>query len=195
MMKTPSCFRWRSCIAATIALLAVSCGRSPDATTNTSPDVAGAVTRYLAETVAKDYADGWDHCIPVPRIVAVDASDPSDIRVWGDFMVHNYRLEGDTLHFVSGGTHPGLMHLRETDGALAVFAFDQVQDGSEYRKSGLVIFGEHFNAWQKLASDDVASAQGRLRAVAEYVLSRGLPAKFVKDYGWEPVAIPSSTGR
>ena len=141
----------------------------------------------------KKIPDGWDHCIPVPRIVAVDSTDPSDIRVWGDFMVHNYRLEGETLHFVSGGTHPGLLHLRETDGRLAVSAFDQVQDGSDYLKSAERIFGEHFDAWRELAADDVAAGQGRLQAVAEYVSSHGLPAKFIQDYGREPVSIPSST--
>lgn len=179
-----------ACVIASAALLASSCSRPAGAATEASPEVAAAVTRYLADTVAKDYADGWDHCIPVPRIVAADASNPSDIHVWGDFMVHNYRLEGDTLHFVSGGTHPGLMHLRETDGNLAVFAFDQVLDGSEYRKSGKRIFGEHFNAWQKLAADDVASGLGRLQVVAEYVTANHLPVRFIQDYGWEPVAIP-----
>ena len=72
-----------------------------------------------------------------------------------------------------------------------MFAFDQVLDGSEYRKSGKRIFGKHFNAWQKLAADDVASGLGRLQVVAEYVTANHLPARFIQDYGWEPIAIPT----
>ena len=90
-------------------------GVAAPATVSSAPEEA--ISHYLRESVAPNYGGEWEHCVPFVRIVAADDADPSDIRAWGEFRVFNYRLEGDTFHFVSGGNHPGLMHLRETDGA------------------------------------------------------------------------------
>ncbi|MBR3716885.1 MAG: hypothetical protein IKN19_02820, partial [Bacteroidaceae bacterium] len=86
-----------------------------------------AIDRYLVG-IGKEYAAG-EHCVPARSIVAVDEQDKSDIKVWGDFWVFNYNLVGDTLKCVSGGSHPGLMHVRKTDNGFEVTAFDQVEDG------------------------------------------------------------------
>ena len=152
--------------------------------------VADAVARYLRETVAPNYGGEWEHCVPFVRIVATDNADPSDVLAWGEFRVFNYRLEGDTFHFVSGGNHPGLMHLRETDGALAVASFDPVLDGSEYTPSAKRIFGKHYKAWMALVADDKALEAARLQDLADYAAENNLPAKFAKDYGWDPVPLP-----
>lgn len=154
------------------------------------PDVLPAIANYLADRIAPDYGGEWEHCIPLVRVVATDSSAPSDVRVWGDYQVWNCRLEGDTLHCVSGGAHPGLMHLRGTNGVLAVFAFEPVPDGSDHLSGAKRIFGRHFAEWRIMAGDDDARKEERGKAVAEYVSVHGLPAKFYKDYGWDPVAIP-----
>lgn len=153
--------------------------------------VADAIARYLRESVAPNYGGEWEHCVPFVRIVATDESDPSDVRAWGEFRVFNYRLEGDTFHFVSGGNHPGLMRLRETDSALAVVSFDPVLDGSEYTPSAKRIFGKHYKAWTALVADDKALEAARLRDLADYAAQNGLSAKFAKDYGWDPVPLPA----
>ena len=162
---------------------------------HSSSPVADAVARYLRETVAPNYGGEWEHCVPFVRIVATDASDPSDVRAWGEFRVFNYRLEDDTFHFVSGGNHPGLMHLRETDGALSVVSFDPILDGSEYTPSAKRIFGKQYKAWMALVADDESLEAARLRDLADYAALNDLPAKFAKDYGWDPVPLPPAASR
>ena len=163
-------------------------GDEISATASSAPEEA--IARYLRESVAPNYGGEWEHCVPFVRIVATDNADPSDVLAWGEFRVFNYRLEGDTFHFVSGGNHPGLMHLRETDGALAVASFDPVLDGSEYTPSAKRIFGKHYKAWMALVADDKALEAARLQDLADYAAENNLPAKFAKDYGWDPVPLP-----
>lgn len=164
-------------------------GVAAPATASSAPEEA--IARYLRESVAPNYGGDWEHCVPFVRIVAMDDADPSDVRAWGEFRVFNYRIEGDTFHFVSGGNHPGLMHLRETDGALAVVFFDPVLDGSEYTPSAKRIFGKHYKAWMALVADDKALEAARLQDLADYAAKNNLPAKFAKDYGWDPVPLPA----
>lgn len=52
----------------------------------------------------------------------VDERDVEDIKVWGDFWVFNYDQVGDTLKCVSGGSHPGLLHIRQTEKGFEVTA-------------------------------------------------------------------------
>ena len=163
-------------------------GVAAPATVSSAPEEA--ISRYLRESVAPNYGGEWEHCVPFVRIVAADDADPSDIRAWGEFRVFNYRLEGDTFHFVSGGNHPGLMHLRETGGALAVVSFDPVLDGSEYTPSAKRIFGKHYKAWMALVADDKALETARLQDLADYAAKNNFSAQFAKDYGWDPVPLP-----
>ena len=172
------------------------------------------IERYLRETMAPNYGGEWEHCVPLVDAVAVDIANFDDIRVYGEFRLHNYRLEGDTFHFVSGGNHPGLMHLRKldrtplvfnvdeevrqmqlscmTNGAFAVVSFDPVLDGSEYLPSAKRIFGKNFKAWQELVADDEALEAARLQRLADYAARNHLSAKFSQDPGWDPVPLPNA---
>ena len=49
------------------------------------------------------------------------------------------------------------------------------------------IFGDKFDAFQKVNSDDKKRNEVRRAAVAEYVKTHRLPVKMYKDYGWDPV--------
>ena len=73
-----------------------------------------AVDDYLVNEFGKHYVQG-DVCIPCAYVIDKDESNADDILVWGDFWVFNYKLSGDTLKTVSGGAHPGLMHVQKTD--------------------------------------------------------------------------------
>ena len=92
--------------------------------------------------------------------------------------------EGDTLKTVSGGNHPGLMHVRQTDAGFEVTGFDQVADGSDNLKSAKQIFGEKFDAFQAIQSDEQKREQIRTEVLAEYVKSHNLAATLYQDYGW-----------
>ena len=155
-----------------------------------SAGIVPAIERYLRETMAPNYGGEWEHCVPLVVTVAADDSNSADIRVYGEFRVYNYRLEGDTFHFESGGNHPGLMHLRETDGILSVVSFDPVLDGSEYLPSAKRIFGKNFKAWQELVADDESLEAARLQRLADYAACNHLSAKFSQDPGWDPVPLP-----
>ena len=69
-------------------------------------------------------------------------------------ITHN-RLEekGDTLKCVSGGSHPGLMHVCQIGENFYVSDFEQVEDGSRFLPSAKLIFGEYFEAFQIHHSD------------------------------------------
>ena len=65
------------------------------------------------------------------------------------------RLEekGDTLKCVSGGSHPGLMHVCQIGENFYVSDFEQVEDGSRFLPSAKLIFGEFFEAFKIHHSD------------------------------------------
>ena len=110
--------------------------------------------------------------------------------VWGDFWVFNYNLAGDTLKTVSGGNHPGLMHLKKTANGYEVTAFDAVEDGTGNLESAKRIFGDKFDSYQEISSLQEKREDMRLRFTADYVKEHGLSATMLQDYGWPAVALP-----
>ena len=168
---------------------------SPTTVTSTSDNVSAteeietettyfpAIERYLVKECGSKYLEG-QYCIPFQTVVAVDERNDEDILVWGDFWVFNYNLAGDTLETVSGGSHPGLMHIKQTDTGFEVTAFDQVEDGSRYMPSAKKIFGEKYDAFQTINSDEVRREKHRAEVLANYVKRHNIPATKYKDYGW-----------
>ncbi len=142
-----------------------------------------AIERYLVKECGSKYLEG-QYCIPFQTVVAVDERNAEDILVWGDFWVFNYNLADDTLETVSGGSHPGLMHIKQTDTGFEVTAFDQVEDGSRYMPSAKKIFGKKYDAFQAINSDNVRREKHRAEILANYVKKHNIPATKYKDYGW-----------
>lgn len=142
-----------------------------------------AIDRYLVDSIGSNYSPG-DHCVPLHSIVGVDERQGDDILVWGDFWVFNYNLVGDTLKCVSGGSHPGLMHIRQTDTGYEVTAFDRVTDGASYLPSAKKIFGDRFDAFQAINSDAERREQLRADVLSEYVRRHSIAASMYQDYGW-----------
>ena len=148
-----------------------------------------AIDRYLVSKIGKQYAEG-EVCVPIHNIVGVDESNADDILVWGDFWVFNYNQEGDTLKTVSGGNHPGLLHIRQTETGYEVTGFDQVADGAGFMPSVKKIFGEKYNDFQNIHSDEKGREQLRAEALAEYVRKNKLSATMYQDFGWPAKALP-----
>ncbi len=148
-----------------------------------------AIDRYLTNSIGSKYAKG-EHCVPIHSIVRVDERDAEDIKVWGDFWVFNYNLVGDTLECVSGGSHPGLLHIRQTEKGFEVTAFDQVEDGSGYLPTAKKIFGDKFNAFKIINSDEKNRERLRAEGLATYVKNNGIAATKYKDYGWPEKSLP-----
>ncbi|MBR1405808.1 MAG: hypothetical protein IJ578_02595 [Bacteroidales bacterium] len=147
-----------------------------------------AIDKYLTDSIAANYSPS-ELSIPFHNYIAVDESNPDDIKVWGDFWVDNYVQAGDTLKTVSGGNHPGLMHVRQTGEHFEVTAFDPVLDGSEFLPSARRIFGEKYEDFAKAQADDKKREQIRGEVISAYVKRKNLPVHFYQDYGWPAVAL------
>ena len=151
-----------------------------------------AIEKYLTEEIGANYSPG-EFTIPSYSYTVVDDSNPDDIQVWGDFWVYNYNKVDNTLETVSGGNHPGKMHLKkDADGHYTVTGFDAVADGSENLPSAQRIFGEYFEEFSKAQANDRARENARTRAVAEFVREHGLDVKAYKDFGWPAVELPAA---
>jgi hypothetical protein len=146
-----------------------------------------ATYKYLVDEIGKNY-EAADASIPVVTIVDKDESNPDDVLVKGDFWLYNYKIEGDTLKCVSGGAHPGCMHMKKNDdGTYTVTSFDPVADGSDYDASAKEIFGDKYEDFSKVSSDADAREAKRLEAVTAYVNANEVPCTKYQDEGWDPV--------
>jgi len=149
-----------------------------------------AIQRYMAEEIGSNYAPG-EFSIPFLQVVATDESNDQDIKVWGDFWVDQYNQAGDTLKCVSGGSHPGLMHVAKTADGYKVKSFDAVADGAEFIPTAKAIFEDCYDAFIALQSNDAHKKAAREQSLADYVAENQLPVKYYQDYGWDAIEIPS----
>ena len=149
-----------------------------------------ALNGYLAEKIGSQYAPG-ELCIPCPTVVASVPQDDGTLRVLGDFWVFNYNVAGDTLKTVSGGSHPGAMIVKKTDKGYEVISFEQVEDGSNNLASAKRIFGDMYEAFHSINSDEETREQVRSLFIAKYVKDNKLPVKFYQDFGWPAREIPA----
>ena len=148
--------------------------------------VEAACYEYMVETVGKSYESG-EISIPTVEIFHVDYTPEDEVLVFGDFWVENYNAEGDTLKCVSGGNHPGVMHVSKTD--YTVTAFDEVADGGDFESSAKALFGEHYDDFMAVYSDSDTRAENRKITVSDYVNLNGLDYKYYQDEGWDPVEL------
>ena len=148
-----------------------------------------AIDRYLVNEFGKQYTEG-EHSVPLHSIVTVDERNEEDILVWGDFWVFNYNQVGDTLKCVSGGSHPGLMHIRQTEKGFEVTGFDQVEDGANNLPSAKKIFGDKYDAFQAINSNEQARERLRAEMLAVYAQKNNLGATMYQDYGWPAKKLP-----
>ena len=126
-------------------------------------DYYTALDRYLAEQIAAHYAPG-EYSVPLSDVVAVNV--------------------GDTLKCVSGGSHPGLMHICQKGEHFYVSQFEQVEDGSGFLPSARRIFGEYFESFQIHHSDADEREKNRAEGLRIFVRDHGLSATMYQDEGW-----------
>ncbi|MBO6169015.1 MAG: hypothetical protein J6O51_03495 [Bacteroidales bacterium] len=148
---------------------------------------AAAIRDYMV-SIGAHYAPA-EYCIPYSLIVDADESNPDDIRVWGDFWVENYDQAGDTLKLVSGGSHPGCMHVKKTDEGFEVTQFDAVGDGSDFTPTAKAIFGDRYDAFIALSSNDDSKNAAREKSILDYAKAHGLSISCYQDFGWPAVTI------
>ena len=179
-------------LAVVIALS--SCGKKQLSVSSTNNDddssvvvtemtYSHAINHYLTKEIGSQYLKG-EYCVPIQNIVDIDDHNSKDILVWGDFWVFNYNQVGDTLKCVSGGSHPGLIHVCKTENGFEVTSFDQVEDGSSYLPSAKKIFGEKYDAFHNINSDEQKREEIRTEVLSAYVKEHNIPVTMYQDYGW-----------
>ena len=150
-----------------------------------------ALEQYLVDSIGALYAEG-EFCIPSYTIVGTDQSNLDSLLVWGDFWVFNYNQVGDTLKAVSGGSHPGLMVFQKDEkGEYVLTSFDQVEDGARNLESAKRIFGDMYDFFRTVNSDQESREQIRANFIAQYVKEYNLPVKYYQDFGWPAEEIPA----
>ncbi len=151
--------------------------------------VIAEVYSYIANALSINFEEA-DCSIPVVQIVDIDESDESDIKVWGDFWVNNYDIDGDTLQCVSGGSFPGLIHIEKNEDGYKVTSMDVVEEGGEFESSAKEIFGDNFDKFMQINSDSDTREKIRAEIAAEYVRQNGLSVTKYQDADWDPVDLP-----
>ena len=152
--------------------------------------VEGAVYEYMATEVSKEYEPG-DDLVSIPVVCIVDKVENEDgtVDVSGAFQVFNYKVDGDTLKTESGGSHPGKMHLVQDGDLYKVESFEVVADGSDFDQSAKEIFGDKYEEFSKVNSDDKKMEELRKEAIKGYVQATGSDITQYQDYGQEPVKL------
>ena len=141
--------------------------------------VRQAISDYLLREIAPYYMQG-ELCVPSLMMVREE-----DTCVWGDFWVFWYKIEGDTLKTVSGGSHPGMMTLTYANSQPQVIDFERVEDGSRFMPTAKRIFGDYLDVFMTMHSNETIREAVRREQLYEYVQQNGLNAHYYQDYGWD----------
>jgi len=189
---------------ALIAAIAIGCGNNKrnkqaaqeavqeePATVEQAETYLTAIEKFLTDSIGSMYSQG-EMCIPYCDYISADESNPDDIVVLGDFWVMNYNQAGDTLKTVSGGNHPGKLHIiKDADGHYSIASFEVVEDGSKNTESAKRIFADKYPEYQAAQSNDREREIIRAAAIAKYVREHGIAAKLYQDYGWPAIELPT----
>ena len=152
--------------------------------------VEATVYEYVATELAADY-DVKEGMVSIPTVMIIDKVENEDgsVDVLGDFWVENYTIEGDTLVCQSGGNHPGKMHIVKDGDAYKVESFEPVGDGDQFEPTAKAIFGDKYDAFMKVNSDNEAREALRAETVANFVKANNLEVTKYQDFGWDPVEL------
>ena len=186
--------------ALVVVIALTACGKKQSSVSSTNNDddssvvvtemtYSHAINHYLTKEIGSQYLKG-EYCVPIQNIVDIDDHNSKDILVWGDFWVFNYNQVGDTLKCVSGGSHPGLIHVCKTENGFEVTSFDQVEDGSSYLPSAKKIFGEKYDAFHNINSDEQKREEIRTEVLSAFVKEHNISATMYQDYGWPAKKLP-----
>lgn len=144
-----------------------------------------------------------DGTICIPALVVYDEIErDGSLYVFGNFWVHNYYRNGNTLEDISGGAYPARFELKQSvsgahseapEGAYEIVEVTVAGDGADYDKD-IREFTEGFDGvYQKYYGDwekkEVVYQETRKEFIRMYEEQNHLGIEYYKDYGWEPVAI------
>ena len=146
------------------------------------------ISDYLITEIAPYYAQG-ELCIPTLMLVAQKDCETEIAWVWGDFWIYWYNISGDTLKTVSGGDHAGKMLICAGEPEWRVCSFEQTVDGAGNDASARRIFGEHYDIYQNMHSNETVREAVRQSQLRDYIRRYGLKIRYYQDYGWPAVEL------
>ena len=79
------------------------------------------------------------------------------------------------------------MHLVKDGEYYKVEGFEAVGDGSEFEPTAKKIFGDKYDQFMKISSDEETMKAAREEAIKNYVQATGIAVTQYQDYGWPAV--------
>ena len=134
--------------------------------------------------------------IPTPIVVKVDDSDKNDIKVYGNFWVYGYSLDGTTFNNENGGSYPGCYHLKEEDGNIVFVSKEIAEEGNRFDESLLRICGGDEALSKEITGiSDEEKESSRIQYVSMYAKENGLNITSIKDFGWPIIIFDTATDK
>lgn len=123
--------------------------------------------------------------LPTPYIVKIDDSDKNDIKVYGDFYIYGYDMNGTIFNCKNAGSFPGCYHLQEKDGDVTFVSKEIAEDGSNNYSSLLKICGNDEDLVKTIYSVvENDKEKTRIEYVKMYANTNNLRVYGIKDFGW-----------
>ncbi len=148
-----------------------------------------AIEKYLINQFGEQYNKG-KFSITFQIFIGLDERNKEGILVWGYFGLYNYNIVGDTFETVSGGNHPGLMHIKQTGNDFEVTTFDAVEDGADNMSSAMKIFGDKYDKYLSINNSEQKREKARAEFLASYIKNRGITVTKYKDFDGTEKNIP-----
>lgn len=145
--------------------------------------------KEVTEAMLKEFGSFFDQNtnveIPTPYIVKIDDEDIKDIKVYGDFYIYGYKMNGMIFDCVNGGSFPGCIHLRSDFGNISFVSVEVAEDGSNNAESLLKICGGDESLKKDIYTErDNDGDKLRIEYVKMYAKDNDLLVAGIKDYGW-----------
>lgn len=167
-------------------------GKLPKYKSAQSGSIEEAITLYMWDEFGFKEPD--DGSVAIPAYVIIKTTETDDItNVYGDFWVYTYKLEDKNMMCESGGSYPGVFHLRQNENGYEVASFDMASDGSGYMSSLEKMCDGDEELQQRFL--DVSSADNnecinaRISFLRWYAYDNELEIETYQDFGWDPVSL------
>ena len=143
------------------------------------------VTAEMVKVGDEMFSDQGAVEIPSPLVVKVDDSDKNDIKVYGDFIIYGYVMNGTIFDMKNGGSFPGCYHLKEENGEVSFVNSEIAEDGSNNYDSLVKICGNDENLAKEIfAAKDKDQDKTRVEYAKMYAKKNNYRLSGIKDYGW-----------
>ena len=144
-----------------------------------------AITDEMVNSAKESFGGQGAVEIPTPYVVKIDDSDKNDIKVYGDFYIYGYDMNGTIFNCKNSGSFPGCYHLQDKDGKVSFVSKEIAEDGSNNYSSLLKICGNDEELVKKIFGIvDSDKEKTRVEYVKMYADANKLRVYGIKDYGW-----------